>query len=160
MRSKLSQILISAALVMFTLHPAASQTFEDRWSIVPKANAAPSLKVDEQPESGAEPPANARAEEAPARSTFTGKASYYSYQGGRTASGEEFDPNALTAAHRTLPFGTKVRVTDPTNGNSVTVVITDRGPRKPDRVIDLSLGAARELGITDRGVARIEAEVF
>ena len=65
-----------------------------------------------------------------------------------------------TAAHRSLPFGTRVRVTDLATNRSVVVVITDRGPRVRDRVLDLSLGAARSLGITDRGVAQVRVEVL
>jgi rare lipoprotein A len=66
----------------------------------------------------------------------------------------------LTAAHRSLPFGTKVRVTDVATNKSVVVRITDRGPRARDRVLDLSLGAARSLGIMDRGVVQVRAEVL
>ena len=91
---------------------------------------------------------------------FSGKASYYSYQTGKTASGSSFNRNLPTAAHRSLPFGTRVRVTDLATNRSVVVVITDRGPRVRDRVLDLSLGAARSLGITDRGVAQVRVEVL
>ena len=91
---------------------------------------------------------------------FFGKASYYSYQTGKTASGSSFNRNLPTAAHRSLPFGTRVRVTDLATNRSVVVVITDRGPRVRDRVLDLSLGAARSLGITDRGVAQVRVEVL
>ena len=91
---------------------------------------------------------------------FSGKASYYSYQTGKTASGSSFDRDLPTAAHRSLPFGTRVRVTDLATSKSVVVVITDRGPMVRDRVLDLSLGAARSLGITDRGVAQVRAEVL
>ena len=91
---------------------------------------------------------------------FSGKASYYSYQTGKTASGVTFDRNLPTAAHRSLPFGTKVCVTDLATNKSVVVVITDRGPKVRDRVLDLSLAAARSLGITDRGVAQVRVEVL
>lgn len=87
-------------------------------------------------------------------------ASYYGkgFDGKRTASGEVFDQNELTAAHRTLPFGTRVRVRNPDNGKEVIVRINDRGPHRKGRDIDLSAGAARRLGITDDGVARLEIE--
>ena len=85
---------------------------------------------------------------------------HYSYQTGKTASGSSFNRNLPTAAHRSLPFGTRVRVTDLATNRSVVVVINDRGPRVRDRVLDLSLGAARSLGITDRGVAQVRAEVL
>jgi rare lipoprotein A len=87
-----------------------------------------------------------------------GMASWYGkrFHGRRTASGEVFDMNALTAAHRTLPFGTLVRVRSLSTGREVVVRINDRGPSRPSRVIDLSLGAARALGVQHRGVTRVE----
>jgi rare lipoprotein A len=90
---------------------------------------------------------------------FSGMASYYGY-GRRTASGERFNPGGMTAAHRSLPFGTHVQVTDVSSGRSVVVTINDRGPFIRGRVIDLSRGAAQALGITGRGVARIRASVI
>jgi rare lipoprotein A len=71
-----------------------------------------------------------------------------------------FNRNSLTAAHRSLPFGTRVRVTDVATSKSVTVTITDRGPRAHGRVLDLSLAAARSLGMTDRGVVHVRAELI
>lgn len=91
-----------------------------------------------------------------ARPIQTGIASYYGRQhnGRRTASGSVFHENALTAAHATLPFGTKVRVEDPETGRAVIVTITDR-LHEPHRVIDLSEGAARQLGILREGLAMV-----
>ena len=91
----------------------------------------------------------------------TGQASWYgkAHHGKRTASGERFDMHALTAAHRTLPFGTIVRVTDLRSGKSVKVRINDRGPFRNDRIIDLSYEAARKLGFVARGTARVEITV-
>jgi rare lipoprotein A len=90
--------------------------------------------------------------------TFSGMASYYGNESGsRTASGQRFNQNAMTAAHRSLPFGTKVRVTH--GGQSVIVTINDRGPFVRGRVLDLSTGAARAIGLTGAGVGRITAEV-
>jgi len=77
------------------------------------------------------------------------------YGGGRTASGEVTGPNGLTAAHRTLPFGTKVRVTNARNGKMVVVRITDRGPYGRGRIIDVSRAAARELDMIDSGTAMV-----
>jgi rare lipoprotein A len=91
---------------------------------------------------------------------FSGRATYYSYSKGKTASGSLFNRDALTAAHRSLPFGTRVRVTATTNNKSVVVRITDRGPWIQGRVLDLSLAAARSLGIIDRGVAHVRAQVL
>lgn len=87
-----------------------------------------------------------------------GVASYYAnhFHGRRTASGERFDMAALTAAHRTLPFGSKVRVTNPANGKSVVVRINDRGPFTRGRTIDVSHAAARRLGLIARGHGRVE----
>jgi len=86
-----------------------------------------------------------------------GKASWYGpgFEGRKTASGERYDSSDLTAAHRELPFGSKVRVTNLENGRSVVVEINDRGPYKPGRVIDLSKGAARRLGMVEDGVVRV-----
>lgn len=75
-----------------------------------------------------------------------------------TASGERFDPYRMTGAHRTLPFGTRVRVTNLQNGRSIQVVINDRGPFVRRRELDLSYGAARALGMVRRGVARVRIE--
>ena len=87
-----------------------------------------------------------------------GLASYYSYDP-HTASGEKFDSRELTAAHRTLPFGTRVRVTDVATGKSVMVRVNDRGPFVPGRVVDISHSAAQTLGITGRGVAKVKLDV-
>jgi rare lipoprotein A len=85
-------------------------------------------------------------------------ASFYSH-GRRTASGERFDPQDLTAAHRTLPFGTRVRVTNLATGRSVTVRVNDRGPYIRGRAIDVSSSAAQMLGITRQGVAKVKLDV-
>lgn len=96
----------------------------------------------------------------PLLASFEGNASWYGpgFSGRRTASGEVFDPGQLTAAHRTLPFGTVVRVVNLANGLSVQVRINDRGPFKPDRVIDLSRAAAEELDLVRTGVDRVRVE--
>lgn len=89
-----------------------------------------------------------------------GLASFYGreFQGRRTASGARYDARAFTCAHRTAPFGTRLRVTDLETGRSVEVVVNDRGPFAPGRVVDLSLAAARRLGIVRRGVVRVRVE--
>ena len=105
---------------------------------------------------------NANASMTPSQGTgrsFSGMASYYGNESGsRTASGQRFNQNALTAAHRSLPFGTKLRVTH--GGQSVIVTINDRGPFVRGRVLDLSTGAARAIGLTGAGVGRVTAEVI
>ena len=91
-----------------------------------------------------------------------GQASWYGpgFYGNRTASGEVLRRGTLTAAHRTLPFGTRVRVTNLWNGRSAVVRINDRGPFHGSRVIDLAQGAASELGVTSSGVAQVKLEVL
>jgi len=91
--------------------------------------------------------------------TFSGLASYYGNEAGsQTASGQRFNQNAMTAAHRSLPFGTKLKVTH--GERSVIVTINDRGPFVRGRVLDLSTGAARAIGLTGAGVGRVVAEVM
>ena len=82
------------------------------------------------------------------------------YRDHRTASGERFNVNALAAAHKSLPFGSKVRVIDLKTGKSIIVRINDRGPYIRGRIIDLTVGAARELGMYHRGIARVRIEVL
>ena len=90
-----------------------------------------------------------------------GNASFYAKHltGQKTASGERYDPKALTAAHRTLPLGTQVRVVNPKNDRSVVVTVNDRGPLPKNRVIDLSGAAADELGMRKAGVTKVETQV-
>ena len=103
-------------------------------------------------------PAKSTSSLASAPGEMEGLASYY-WQGQKTASGEQFDKMAMTAAHRTLPFGTKVRVTHVGNGKSVVVRINDRGPFKRERVIDLSYAAAGMLDMHKHGLAKVKVEV-
>jgi rare lipoprotein A (peptidoglycan hydrolase) len=167
------------------IDPAFGQSFDERWSIVPKANAEPAPQESQVPPPDSQPGTNsvtsgqgeARAPIPPAKPAagtkpvagkktpaasrvFTGAASFYSYAGGKTASGMPYRRDALTAAHRTLAFGTRVRVTDVKTKKSVEVVVTDRGPAIRKRVLDLSLGAAQVLGIGGRGVIQVRAEVI
>lgn len=91
-----------------------------------------------------------------------GKASYYAmkFQGAKTASGERFSQSAKTAAHRTLPFGTQVRVTNLRNHKTVTVRINDRGPFVRGRIIDLSQSAFKAIGNLDQGLLEVKVEVI
>ena len=91
-----------------------------------------------------------------------GQASWYGskFQGRPTASGEPFDMNALTAAHRTLPFGTRIRVINEANGKSVIVRVNDRGPFSGHRIIDLSRKAAESIGLRARGVGPVKLQVL
>ncbi len=90
--------------------------------------------------------------------TETGKASYYGddFNGKKTANGQPFNKNALTAAHKTLPFGTVVKVTNLSNGKTVTVTINDRGPYAKGRIIDLSEKAAANIDMINQGVAQVK----
>jgi rare lipoprotein A len=87
-----------------------------------------------------------------------GVASFYT-EGQQTASGEKFDTNELTAAHPTLPFGTRLRVTNVATGKSVTVRVNDRGPYVPGRVVDVSHSAANALGMVESGIAKVKLDV-
>ena len=115
----------------------------------PPAGAAGSLDGDD----GDDPDTRALGS---GMASFNGRA----FAGRATASGERFDPHGLTAAHRTLPFGSKVRVTNPRNGKSVVVRINDRGPFSGNRLIDLSRGAAEEIGIVARGHGKVDIELL
>ncbi len=113
----------------------------------------------------AAPPATPAAAPAPAAapvaSAETGLAAVYSdrLNHHKTASGKVYDRNELTAAHKTLPFGTRVKVTNTRNGKSVVLTITDRGPREADRILDISPAAAHELGFLGGGLGQVKLEV-
>ncbi len=90
-----------------------------------------------------------------------GVAAYYSnkFQGKKMVNGKPYDKNKLTAAHKTLPLGTKVKVTDLKNSKSVTVTITDRGPHSKNRIIDLSYAAAKKIGLIRAGLSRVKLDL-
>jgi rare lipoprotein A len=100
----------------------------------------------------------ARKDAADTKVASSGMASFYT-EGTRTASGEKFNTLELTAAHPTLPFGTKLRVTNAATGRSVTVRVNDRGPYVPGRVVDVSYSAADALGMVGKGVAKVKLDV-
>lgn len=95
-----------------------------------------------------------------AHADTVGKASFYGKElaGRKTASGERFNPSAMTAAHRSLPFGTRLKLTNTANGHSVMVRVNDRGPFVRGRTLDVSLGAAQALGFAGRGIASLRIE--
>lgn len=95
-----------------------------------------------------------------AQGTETGLASFYSdaFEGKKTASGEIYKSSKMTAAHRNLPFGTRVKVTNLSNNKSVTVTVNDRGPFVKDRILDLSKAAAVKLDYIDQGVTKVKIE--
>ncbi|MFN3389331.1 MAG: septal ring lytic transglycosylase RlpA family protein [Allosphingosinicella sp.] len=131
-----------------------------RAPIVASASAAvpqmPLVQIDR----AAPAPARTPPPERPRGDTV--EASYYGkgFAGRPTASGERFDPKLLTAAHRTLAFGTLVKVTDTVTGKSVVVRINDRGPFHGNRVLDLSEGAARQIGLAERGAGKVVMDVL
>ena len=108
------------------------------------------------------PPSPAAPGASPAAWTQTGVASWYGepFHGRTTASGETYDMNDLTCAHRTLPFGTRLHVRNLENGRTVVVRVNDRGPFVKDRIVDLSRRAARELGMIGPGTARVRITVI
>lgn len=126
-------------------------------------NASPSLAGGDSTEPRpSDPPRTTRNSSGKVLLTLEGVASYYAdaYHGKVTSNGEVFNMNDLTAAHRTFPFGTNVRVTNLENKMSVVVRINDRGPFKDGRIIDLSLAAAKELDLVRGGTARVKLEVL
>jgi rare lipoprotein A len=142
------QLNLGGVLALMSLLFAASCSTQATYQPPPAVAPAPAPPP-------APPPRQSRA-----KSTGSVKASYQGDEmaGRRTASGEVFDPDALTAASRTLPIGSTVIVTNPETGKSVKVRINDRGPHVRGRSLDLSRRAAEELGITEKGVARLKVE--
>ena len=147
---------------LFGLAPLAASTAAttDAAGIETATSVAVIELVPIQPDTEVTTPAvEAPAASAPQETVLgRGSASYYAakFHGRRTASGERFDNDDMTAAHRTLPFGSLVRVTNPANGRSVVVRVNDRGPFTRGRLIDVSRAAAEELGMVARGHADVE----
>lgn len=135
----IAALALSAGLA---LSPVLAQTAASQPAAVsaPAATAAPAAAAD----------------------TSEGKIAYYGqkFAGRKTASGQRFDPNAMTMAHKTLPFGSRVKVTNLVNQRSVVLRVNDRGPFTPDRIGDVSAGAARKLGMLRSGVVNARLEVL
>ena len=164
---RVAAVLLSITSAIVAQSPARAETtasFSDRWWPESDEPIKPirvaviyfSRSPDATAATRTEPPVGS-VKQALQRSG-EGLASFYGSDQ-QTANGERFNPRALTAAHRTLPFGTKVRVTNVRSGRSVTVRINDRGPFVYGRVIDLSQAAAEELGIVGRGIAKVKLDV-
>lgn len=137
--------------------PSAASTDSE----TPKATLQPE-KDQQSPNLPSSPP-QAKREAAPqVVRVVTGEASWYGpgFYGNRTANGEVYRPGTMTAAHRSLPFGTKVRVTNLWNGRSAVIRINDRGPFVDHRIIDLGHGAANTLGLTSSGIAKVRMEIL
>ena len=153
------------AVLSQPLEPLRSESYQDSATEPEPASTSPAPAAPE-PETAITTPTVQPLPPLPAPpsvvSVSTGEASWYGpgFFGNRTANGEVFRPGTLTAAHRTLPFGTKVRVTNLWNGRSAVVRINDRGPFHGARVIDLAHGAASQLGLMVSGVAEVKLEVL
>ncbi len=160
--SKIDNAQLAQSAVVQIAQPQVSTTKPQQATKKPQ-QAIPTTKKPQQAIQTKKPQQKVRSQKRTGgiKSTIRGMASFYGYESGsRTASGERFNPEALTAAHRSLPFGTRVRVTNMWNGRSVIVRITDRGPFIGGRVIDLSTNAARQLGMISSGVASVQLEVL
>jgi rare lipoprotein A len=164
MRKSATHGLVAAALVALTASgPAQAVSTADTARVANLASVVAELPEQTAPlfvpaPEAAAPQASAGRYEEIGR----GVASYYGNElaGNRTASGERFNPNGMTAAHRSLPLGTKLRVTNLSNGQDVIVRVNDRGPFAKSRLIDLSLGAARDIGMVRTGTARVSVEIL
>jgi rare lipoprotein A len=181
-------VLALAVLSVTAARPASAQTFQERWwSPIPRADAAEKPLVDQDKtlpginreersqQQVATPPdwshshagvpqqqlsAPVTQQRAHPLGVMVGKASFYAYVAGTTASGRPYHRGELTAASRSLPFGTRLRVTDLKTNKSVEVTVTDRGPASRRLILDLSLGAAQQLGIASRGIIQVRAEII
>ena len=142
--STLHRLVVSAAVAALPLQPA----------VLAQELTEPLLKLTASRDAAVQQPQ--------VRSTSEGEASWYGpgFYGNRTANGEVYRRGTMTAAHRTLPFGTKVRVTNLWNGRTAVIRINDRGPFIDHRVIDLGHGAASDLGLTASGIAQVKLEVL
>jgi rare lipoprotein A (peptidoglycan hydrolase) len=174
-------LTLAASLLMLASLPAAAEGNQNEWlertfsaksesnsgatrrAASVKSRATKTQVASTEDDDGSRPQRRAASKPRPRESLSgsgeTGVASYY-WQPQALASGGRFNPNALTAAHKTLPFGTRVRVTHMGNGNSVDVVINDRGPYVAGRIIDLSKRAAQDIGMTGQGVARVRVSIL
>jgi rare lipoprotein A len=160
------RILFAAAMAMVTVGFADTRTASAAYECMgPAASCAKAHKHSQKTsyKKSAKKTygykASKKSYSAPSGGSYSGMASYY-WQPQRVASGGWFNPNAMTAAHKTLPFGTKVRVTNRNNGRSVVVTINDRGPYIKGRIIDLSKAAAQQVGMTASGVAPVSVAVL
>lgn len=154
-----------AAIIAITLFLVIAFTFVlngNRHQEVLATTMLPAKQVQTQANVPAQKAERTQPQRADGRVIGSGEASYYGdeFAGQETASGEHFNPAEMTAAHRTLPLGSRVRVTNEQNGRSVIVRVNDRGPYTKGRIMDVSEGAAQKLGMTDSGTAQVELEVL
>jgi rare lipoprotein A len=149
---------VTAAALAACPHTGEASQASGGWvtTIVRARAVAAATGVPVGPSSLAQP---SLAQPGPARAGLPGGIASYYWQDQMTASGERFNRRAFTAAHKTLPIGSMVRVTHETTGRAVVVRINDRGPFTPGRVIDLSEAAAEQIGMTSRGLARVRLDL-
>jgi peptidoglycan lytic transglycosylase len=159
--------LLAVALAAASLAACAQSSVVTKSSELPVASRQASLEHNRKPSFATNrrvavtkrhTPFRSDKNAAEAQVASHGVASFYT-EGTQTASGEKFDTQELTAAHRTLPFGTRLRVTNVTTGQSVTVRVNDRGPFVPGRVVDVSYAAAETLGMVGGGIAKVKLDV-
>ena len=157
-RSRCGGRVIATALALAALAGCAQQPVTPA-APAPPPPSPPPVAAPPEPPAPAPPPKPAPAD---AGDVLRGRVSLYGsdFAGKPTASGEPFDPDALTMAHRTLPFGTRVRVTNLENQRSVVVTVNDRGPFVAGRIADLSLGAAKQIGMVADGVVDAVLEIL
>jgi rare lipoprotein A len=132
------------------------------WSCAPQYRCGYDRNLGMYPHCGLNSDSKGKGEKAPTGTTYSGYISYYGdgFDGKSTASGETFDSGDLTCAHRTLSFGTRLKVTLKSSQKSVVVRVNDRGPYKDDRILDLSEQAAEEIGLTQKGIGIADIEVI
>lgn len=156
---------ISSTLLAFLLWSQSYGVLADAsqgvW-LVPSTPVSPPPQQELQTDRAEEAKETKKTQRRRGRLTLRGRASWYGpgFHGKPTASGEVFDQRLMTAAHKTLPLGSRAKVINLENGNSVEVTINDRGPFIPGRIIDLSRAAAGELGILESGVTQVRVEVL
>ncbi len=161
-RASLRSVLALAAAGLLTAAPAvADDTVERADPVLGYSAVAGDESLAGTAADFASAP-NAADEPAIAEVLAQGMASYYGHEfaGSRTANGERYNPNALTAAHRSLPMGSKLRVTNTANGKSVMVRVNDRGPFHGKRILDVSLAAAQKIGMVRAGKALVKLELL
>ncbi|MGL4397516.1 MAG: septal ring lytic transglycosylase RlpA family protein [Hyphomicrobium sp.] len=164
MRTILNSVALAIATMLLAAAPASAATWQCQGPSYVCDAGSSSAKAGKVSKSGNKAASykskkQARVSSYTGASSISGKASYY-WQPQRVASGGWFNPNAMTAAHKTLPFGTKVRVTNAHNGKSVVVTINDRGPYVAGRVIDLSKAAAHAISMQGSGVVPVQVTVL
>ena len=150
--AKITVTLCALIMILGACSPSPRYTIEGRIGESPPGKSTKESSAQGVP-----------SKEAPPKGTvIIGSASYYAddFHGRKTANGETFDMNGLSAAHKTLPFNTWLEVRNLSNGRTVIVRVNDRGPYVGDRIIDLSLGAAKELHMIETGVQEVEIEIL